>query len=148
MIRSRYGQDGTLVFFDDVTAQDVFKIDGPNGAVDVPAGAKSKIAGSDVTSSVSGAGVAGVASGYKLARGETALDGSNPTPVVTGLTTVVGFACTLKGSVAPGVGTTVLTQVISSGTVNVYAWKPTATGDCTLIASTGTETFDWVAVGV
>jgi hypothetical protein len=147
MIRSRYGADGTLVFFDDVTAQDVFKIDGPNGAIDVPSGAKSKIAGADVTSSVSGAAVAGVASGYKVARGETALDGSNPTPVVTGLTTVVGFSATLKGSVAPGLGTSVLTQVISSGTVNVYAWKPTGATDPTLIASTGTESFDWVAIG-
>lgn len=93
------------------------------------------------------AGVGGVAAGYKIARGVTALDGSNPTPVVTGLTTAVGFSATLQGSVAPGVGTSTLTHTISGGTVSVYAWKPTSNADPTLIASTGTETFSWVAVG-
>lgn len=93
------------------------------------------------------AGIAGVATGYKLARGETALDGSNPTPVVTGLTTIVAFVAILKGSAAPGVGTSVLTATVSSGTASVYAWKPTSDSDPTLIASTGTESFYWVAVG-
>lgn len=89
----------------------------------------------------------GVAAGYVLARGTIALDGSNPTPITTGLTTVTGFAATLQGSSAPGLGTSVLTHTISSGTVSVYAWKVTGSGDCTLIASTGTETISWVAVG-
>lgn len=82
-----------------------------------------------------------------IVGGVTALDGSNPTPVVTGLTTVTGFAATLTGSAAPGVGTSVLTYIIASGTVNVYAWKPTSNSDPTLVASTGTETFAWIAVG-
>jgi len=91
--------------------------------------------------------VSGVAAGYKVARGETALDGSNPTPVATGLTTVIAFVATLKGTAAPGVGTSVLTAEISGATANVYAWKVTGAGDTTLIASTGTESFYWVAVG-
>lgn len=94
-----------------------------------------------------GLAVSGVANGYKVARGETALDGSNPTPVATGLTTVVAFVATLKGSVAPGVGTSSLTAVISGATANVYAWKVTSSSDTTLVASTGTESFYWVAVG-
>jgi hypothetical protein len=89
----------------------------------------------------------GVAGGYKIARGETALDGSNPTPVATGLTTVVAFVATLKGTAAPGVSTSVLTYDISGATVNVYAWKPTSTSVPTLVASTGTESFGWIAVG-
>lgn len=116
--------------------------------IDVETGGKLKIGGVDVTASVGGAAVAGVAAGYILARGESALDGSNPTPIVTGLTTIIAFVAMLKGSVAPGVGTTTLTSVISSGTANVYGWKPTATGDCTLVASTGTDSFYWIAVGV
>jgi hypothetical protein len=91
--------------------------------------------------------VVGAADGYKVARGETALDGSNPTPVATGLTTVVAFAAVLKGTAAPGLGTSVLTASISGATVNVYAWKPTGATDPTLIASTGTESFYWIAVG-
>jgi hypothetical protein len=33
------------------------------------------------------------------------------------------------------------------GTLNVYAWKNTSGTDPTLVASTGTETFDWIAIG-
>lgn len=91
--------------------------------------------------------VSGVAVGYKVARGETALDGSNPTPVATGLTTVVGFVATLKGTAAPGDNTSVLTADISGATVNVYAWKNTGGTDPTLVASTGTESFYWIAIG-
>lgn len=91
--------------------------------------------------------VAGVAAGYKVARGETALDGSNPTSVAHGLTTCVSFVAVLKGTAAPGVGTSILTANINGANVDVYAWKVTGAGDTTLIASTGTESFYWVAVG-
>lgn len=94
--------------------------------------------------------VSGVGSGYKIARGTTALDGSNPTPVTTGLNTVVSANVTLEGSSAPGVGTSVLTQATTNwatGALSVYAWKVTSNADPTLIASTGTETFDWIAIG-
>jgi predicted RecA/RadA family phage recombinase len=93
--------------------------------------------------------VAGVADGYKIARGEAALDGSNPTPVATGLATVIAFVATLKGTAAPGVGTSVLTANIAgaAGNVDVYAWKPTSNADPTLVASTGTESFYWTAIG-
>lgn len=101
----------------------------------------------DVTSAVNGGAVAGVANGYKLARGITALDGTNPTPITTGLTAVLGFSCALEGSSTPGVGTSVLTYSISGGTVNLYAWKVTNSSTTTLIASTGTENVAWVAVG-
>ena len=94
--------------------------------------------------------VIGVAGGYKIARGSTALDGSNPTPVTTGLATVVAAVVSLRGSSAPALGTSVLTQANTNwgtGALSVYGWKPTGAGDCTLTASTGTETFDWIAVG-
>ena len=90
--------------------------------------------------------VGGVAAGYKIARGEIALDGSNPTPVATGLTTVVSFHAMLKGTAAPGDSTSVLSADISGATVNVYAWKTDGT-DPTFIASTGTETIYWSAIG-
>ena len=92
----------------------------------------------------------GVAAGYKIARGVTALDGSNPTPVTTGLATVVAATVSLEGTSAPGVGTSVLTVAstnYATGALAVYAWKVTGSGDTTLIASTGTENFEWIAVG-
>lgn len=92
-------------------------------------------------------GIGGVAAGVKMIGGEIALDGGNPTPIATGLTTVTGVALTLKGTSAPGVGTSVLTYDISGATVNVYAWKPTSNADPTLIASTGTETVGYIISG-
>ncbi len=97
-----------------------------------------------------GTAAIGVAAGYKIARGVTALDGSNPTPVTTGLSTVVAATVSLEGTAAPGVGTSVLTVAstnYATGALAVYAWKVTATGDCTLIASTGAENFEWIAIG-
>lgn len=86
--------------------------------------------------------------GEVVVRGEVALDGSNPTPVVTGLKSLSSVSLTLKGSAAPGVGTSVLTYAVSGGTINIYAWKVTSSADTTLIASTGTETVSYVATGL
>lgn len=102
--------------------------------------------GSNIAAALADA-VSGTAAGFKIARGETALDGSNPTPVVTGLTTIVAAVVALKGTSAPGVGTSVVTYGTSGGTLNLYGWKPTSNADPTLIASTGTETVGWIAIG-
>lgn|SRR5574341_363024 len=96
--------------------------------------------------------VVGVAAGYKIARSAApvALDGSNPTSVAHGLTTCVAAFAQLVGSAAPGDSTSILTAVINGANIDVYAWKHTtggAAGNPTLIASTGTETFNWFAVG-
>jgi hypothetical protein len=61
------------------------------GILNIASGGKLEIGGVDVTSGAGGSNVAGVAAGYKVARGETALDGSNPTPVTTGLATITGL---------------------------------------------------------
>jgi hypothetical protein len=117
------------------------------GTIVLETGAKLYVGSSDVTAAVATGGIAGVAAGYKLARGEMALGGTNPTAVATGLATVVAFTATIKGTAAPGVGTSVLTANISGATVNVYAWKVTSNADPTLVASTGTESFYWTAIG-
>lgn len=116
------------------------------GTLDIVSGGAFKIAGTDVTA-ILATSPAAVAAGYKIARGETALDGSNPTPVTTGLTTITGCSLSIKSTSAPGVSTSVVTYGSSSGTMNTYGWKVTATGDATLIASTGTDTIGWVCVG-
>ncbi len=84
----------------------------------------------------------GVAAGYKIARGITALDGSNPTSVVTGLTTVLGFSTCLNNTAGVNTGTAFVTYgTISAGTVPIYGWVAAGT------ASSGTENVAWVAVG-
>jgi hypothetical protein len=117
------------------------------GEIDILAGGALKVAGVDVTDAIAAA-LAGTAAGKKVAFGEAALDGSNPTPIVTGLATVDAIVAVLKKTTSPGVGTSVLTtDEGSAGTANVYAWKVTASNDATLVASTGTEGIYWVALG-
>jgi hypothetical protein len=86
---------------------------------------------------------------YRVARGEVTLDGSNPTPITTGLNTIVAATVTLKKTTSPGddpVGATV-DYTGSDGTLNLYAWKTDGT-DPTLVASTNNSAvFCWVAVG-
>lgn len=79
--------------------------------------------------------------------GTIALDASNPTPVVTGLSALVACSLTLNGNAAPGDNTSVLTYDFSTGTLNIYAWKNTGGTDPTLVASTGTETVSYIVKG-
>jgi hypothetical protein len=76
-----------------------------------------------------------------------ALDGSNPTSVAHGLTTCVAAFVCLAGTSAPGDGTAVLSVAVNGANLDVYAWTNTSGTDPTLVASTGTETFHWIAVG-
>lgn len=86
--------------------------------------------------------VIGVAGGYKIARGTTALDGANPTPVATGLTSVVACTATLLRSTGLDTGTAFISHAAPSGaTVDFYGWVVAGT------ASTGTESFDWGCTG-
>ena len=91
----------------------------------------------------------GAAAGYKLARSASpvALDGSNPTSVAHGLTTAVACGVSFSGTAAPGLSTSTLAVAINGANLDVYAWKPTGAGDTTLVASTGTESFHWWAIG-
>jgi hypothetical protein len=86
--------------------------------------------------------VRGVASGYKEARGVATLDGSNPTQVATGLTAVVGASATL-------ISTGLASDPVSTGNLDIHAWKFTSTAVTTLVASTSTGVaVAWVANGI
>ncbi len=82
-----------------------------------------------------------------IASGETALDGSNPTPVTTGLTSIAACTLTIKAS-SITTGTSVVSYQRTGGTLNMYGWKPTTTSTTTLTASTGTDTIGWICTGV
>jgi hypothetical protein len=85
----------------------------------------------------------GVAAGYRLARGVTALDGSNPTTAATGLTTIVAAVACVQGTSAVSSGTAFVTVDFtgSDGNLNLYGWVLAGT------ASSGTESINWIAVG-
>ena len=80
----------------------------------------------------------GIGRQQRLIAGTVVLDGGNATPIALAayFKEVKGSVVSISGSTAPGVDPTQVSSAISGTTVNVYAWKITATGDGTLIAST------------
>lgn len=115
------------------------------GVINILSGGALKFAGTTMLP------VAGVAAGYKIARGEVTLDGSNPTPIVTGLATVVACTVSQKSASTPGDDPVAFTVDyaggVTAGTVNLYAWGHNGT-DPTLVASTNnTAVVSWIAIG-
>ena len=87
----------------------------------------------------------------RIVSGTVQLDGANPTPVALGsyFRQVKGGVVSLQGSVAPGLDPTTVSAAVSGTTLNVYAWKPTGSGDATLIASTdNARLVHWTAWGI
>ena len=91
---------------------------------------------------------AGATSGA-VASGSVTLDGSNPTSVTTGLTTLLGCIVTHQDSAAPGVDPSMFSVLTTAtaGRVDIYAWKVTSSSDTTLIASTATDIVQWYCNG-
>lgn len=120
---------------------DTILVRGAANRLDLATGDSFNVVSGDVI--VNGSSVTvGVATGYKVARGSTALDGSNPTTVATGLTTVVACTGTLLRNTAVSSGTALLTHAAASGAnVDWYGWVIAGS------ASAGTEVFEWVCVG-
>ena len=81
--------------------------------------------------------------------GTTALDGSNPTSVTTGLSALT--ACTVHTTTedAPGLGPISFTilRTATAGQLDIYAWAATSASNPTLIASTSTRLVEYVCVG-
>lgn len=115
------------------------------GVLNIETGGALKFNSVDQTAALATA-PAGVAAGYKIARGETALGGSNPTGVATGLTTVVACTVALKNTSAP-TPTLAVTYSTSTATLNIYGWKAGAGNSIVLVASNGTETVGWNCTG-
>jgi hypothetical protein len=96
----------------------------------------------DATLIASGALTVATVNGVKFASGIIALDNTNPTPVVTGLTTITSFVATLNRATAVSSGTAFVTYgTISGGSVDLYGWVLAGS------ASTGTENVAWFATG-
>ena len=79
--------------------------------------------------------------GERVVTGTVQLDGTNPTPVALAsyMAECKGGVVSIEGTATPGLDPTTVTSAVSGTTLNVYAWKPTASGDATLIASTNNE---------
>ena len=94
--------------------------------------------------------IPGMSGGRRTVSGEVTLDGSNPTPVTTGLNTITSAQVTLKSASAPADDPSWVSCDYSGsdGTLNVYAWKNTGGTDPTLVASTNSAAvFCWTATG-
>lgn len=93
--------------------------------------------------------VVGVAGGYKVARGVTAVTGTGA--ITTGLATVVAVSAVLAAD-ADLTGTLVTTTIPTqtggdAGKFTAKVWKPTAANDCTPIAADAEKSVSWIAVG-
>lgn len=122
---------------------------GSGGVINIESGGQLQVGGTDKTSALSAAVTApvnGIAAGYKIARGETALGGTNPTNITTGLTTIIACTATVKKTTAPTSEETI-TYTTSSGTLSLYVWQPTSTAVTTLVASPSTATVGWICIG-
>lgn len=83
-----------------------------------------------------------------LASGTVTLDGSNPTAISTGLTTVTAASFICVTSSAPADGPATFTYTASGGDISLYAWENTSGTDPTLAASTNnTAVIAWMATG-
>lgn len=120
------------------------------GEIDVKSGGALKVAGSDKTATLNLA-IAGVAAGYKLARG-VAADVTGTAEITSGLATVVAAIACLAGD--PNVGEAMWVTVSiptqtggDAGKFTVKTWKPTATDNATPTAGTGDHDVAWIAIG-
>lgn len=86
---------------------------------------------------------------YMAVGGTVTLDGSNPTPVNTGLRKIVAATATIHGTATPGDDPVQVTVSwpASGGTLDIYAWATNGT-DPTMVASTNnTRVIAWMAIG-
>lgn len=95
----------------------------------------------------SGAGkaVAGVATGYKLARAQISITGTSN--INTGLTTLVSVVASLAEAAALTGHLVTCSALASAGWFQLQVWKPTTSSDGTPIAATAAKVVNWIAVG-
>jgi hypothetical protein len=119
------------------------------GILNIETGGKIEIAGVDVTAGAGGLNVAGVAAGYKIARGQATSATASDT-IVTGLTTVVAAFASLDAG--PVVGAENATASIgnqsgapAAGSILLQTWK--TLGGTPAAATTFSLAVNWIAIG-
>jgi hypothetical protein len=125
------------------------------GVLDVESGGALKFADVDKTALLAAAvanPLAGVAAGYRIARGVATIDAASK-DIATGLTTVVTATCSLVGDPSMTHNQSTVTVgdqagAPAAGSIRIKSWKPTAANDCTPIAATSPfANVSWIAVG-
>jgi hypothetical protein len=87
--------------------------------------------------------VAGTSSGMKVVGGMTTVVTS--ATITTGLTTVVSGTANLGQSAT--IDANDVTTTATGGSLDIYVWKPTSTGNPTPVAATVGKTVLWFAYG-
>lgn len=121
------------------------------GEIDIETGGAIKVGGVDKTSALGGA-IAGIAAGYKIARGQFTTVSASDT-VVTGLATVIAVIASLdsdplddpfmcSASIGDQAGAP------AAGSILLKTWKNTTGTDPTpLAATTFAKKVNWLAIG-
>jgi len=120
------------------------------GVINVLTGGKIQTNGTDAVPVANP--LASTSTSKKMVAGTVTLGGSNPTAVATGLTAVTSAVACIQDASTPGLDPVILTVDfgggVAAGTVNIYAWKFTSSGNPTLIASTNNAiVVTWFAFG-
>lgn len=113
------------------------------GSADGPVGARALVA-ADLPAGAATA-VAGIAAGYKLARGTQAITGT--TTIATGLATLASVAVSLVGAVSSGLAWVSYSALASTGYFSALAYGITSSGSATPAASSVAGVVAWIAVG-
>lgn len=136
---------GDLVYWDDTnnTAKTSAGVAGASEYALIGRAAKAKTSGQLVVT-------VEINAPLRITFGEVTLDGSNPTSVMTGLSTIASATASLKSSTAPGDDPSwVSVNYSTGGQLDIYAWKNTGGTDPTLVASTNNSAvICWQAFGV
>ena len=117
------------------------------GVLNVETGGDLQSNGVSILNSLAAGSVAGVAAGYKLARGVTSVTGATGGDITTGLGTVIAVVAVLGADASLNANAVSAVVGGTAGHITVKVWKPTATGDCTPILSTTATNVEWVAIG-
>lgn len=152
--------ENTLVYTKQGGAEEVIASGGlisvqSGGAINVETGGLLKFNGTDKAAALAAAvatPLAGVAAGYKIARGVTTITAASQ-DVVTGLATVVAACVAMQGdptlthlSSTVTIGDQAGTP--AAGSITIKSWKPTASGNVTPIAATTPWVpVNWIAIG-
>lgn len=128
------------------------KFELPDGEVTASAAELNKMDGVTKSAAEINLLAAGVAAGYKIARGTATIDAASK-DVATGLATVVAAVVSMVGDPS---ATHMFSSVTvgdqagapAAGSIRIKSWKPTAVDNATPIAATSTfANVSWIAIG-
>ena len=100
----------------------------------------------DALATLENKGLSSPTSGFQIVTGTTTVTGS-VLGIVTGLSSVARVIASIESGDAVNEWVTARQTPDTDGSIDLFVWKPTASGDNTPIASTTAREIPWVSFG-